>query len=316
MLADNGGRDAEALLPTSEGSGKFRKVLLNFFKTVDTSGDGTLDKTEVAGLLQKMHVREDANKIFKAMDKDESGTIDFDEFVGYLEEVMRGDNGPSDPNRRRISSLRSNFANYGAINNVAGESQGDGADQEDFEGEEEEEEEEEEIPEDLADLPPDVQQRRIIMRSLYMMGLGTVLVLLFSDPMVDVMSNLGTVMNLKPFYISFVLAPLASNASELIASYNYALKKTSKTITISLTALEGAAIMNNTFCLGIFLALVYFRRLEWEFAAETISILFVQLCVIFIAIQKVQTMKHAMFVITLFPISIVLVAFFEVWVFD
>ena len=128
--------------------------------------------------------------------------------------------------------------------------------------------------------------------------------------MVDVMSQLGTVMNLKPFYISFVLAPLASNASELIASYNYALKKTSKTITISLTALEGAAIMNNTFCLGIFLALVYFRGLEWEFAAQTISILFVQLCVMYIAV-KVQTVKHGLFIILLFPVSIALVALLE-----
>lgn len=53
------------------------------------------------------------------------------------------------------------------------------------------------------------------------------------------------------------LAPLASNASELIASFGYALKKTSKSITISLTALEGAGSMNNTFTLGVFMALIY-----------------------------------------------------------
>ena len=47
----------------------------------------------------------------------------------------------------------------------------------------------------------------------------------------------------SPFYVSFVLAPLASNASELIAAYSYALKKTQKSVTISFTALEGAACM-------------------------------------------------------------------------
>merc|ERR1712003_500847 len=41
-----------------------------------------------------------------------------------------------------------------------------------------EEEEEEEVPEDLADLPEHVQQRRIIFRSIWMMGSGTGLVLL------------------------------------------------------------------------------------------------------------------------------------------
>ena len=54
-------------------------------------------------------------------------------------------------------------------------------------------------------------------------------------------------------------------SNELASSLQYALRKTSKTITISLTALEGAAIVNNTFALAIFLSLVYFRELRWAF---------------------------------------------------
>ena len=79
------------------------------------------------------------------------------------------------------------------------------------------------------------------------------LILIFSDPMVDVMSNMGERLGIPPFYVAFVLAPLASNASEFIASYSYAQKKTQKTITVALAALEGAACMNNTFCLAIFM---------------------------------------------------------------
>lgn len=117
-------------------------------------------------------------------------------------------------------------------------------------GDEEEGEEEEDVPEDFADLPPDEQQTRIKMRAFWMMGLGTLLVIIFSDPMVDVLSEVGTRTNISPFYISFVFAPLASNASELLASFNYAQKKTTKTIEIALTTLQGAGCMNNTFCLG------------------------------------------------------------------
>ena len=29
--------------------------------------------------------------------------------------------------------------------------------------------------------------------------------------------------------------------------------------------------MNNTFCLGIFLALIFFKEIAWEFSAETVS---------------------------------------------
>jgi len=64
---------------------------------------------------------------------------------------------------------------------------------------------------------------------------------------------------ISSFYVAFVIAPLASNASELIASYSYALKKTPASISISLQALQGAACMNNTFCLSIFMALIYFQ---------------------------------------------------------
>ncbi len=73
---------------------------------------------------------------------------------------------------------------------------------------------------------------------------------LFSDPAVDVLSDIGKRLDVNAFYISFILAPLASNASELVAAYNYGCKKTQAMMTISLSTLEGAACMNNTFCIG------------------------------------------------------------------
>lgn len=171
--------------------------------------------------------------------------------------------------------------------------------------------EEEDMPEEWADLPYEQQMRNVKIRAFTLMFVGTALVLIFSDPMVGVLSALGNKMDIKPFYVSFVLAPLASNASELLASYNYALKKTSKTITISFSALEGAAIMNNTFCLGIFLALVFFKQLDWLFAAETISILAVEAVMFFVARKRLHTICDAFIVLSLYPISLVLVAVLE-----
>ncbi len=104
------------------------------------------------------------------------------------------------------------------------------------------------------------------------MGNCILLVFVLCDVMCCDIQGLGS------FVVAFVLAPLASNASELIAAYNYALKKTSVSISISLATLEGAACMNNTFGLGIFMALIYFQGLAWEYLAETLSILIVQVC--------------------------------------
>jgi Ca2+/H+ antiporter len=61
-------------------------------------------------------------------------------------------------------------------------------------------------------------QWEIKKKAFKMMGLGTIMVLLVSDPAVDVLSSIGARTGIPAFYIAFVLAPMASNASELIAA--------------------------------------------------------------------------------------------------
>lgn len=57
--------------------------------------------------------------------------------------------------------------------------------------------------------------------------------------MVDVISNVDTKMDISPFYISFVVTPLASNASEVIAGLIFAKKKTTESISLTLSTLHG-----------------------------------------------------------------------------
>lgn len=177
--------------------------------------------------------------------------------------------------------------------------------------EEDEVEEEEEVPEDLASLGPEEQQKAIKLRATWMMSLGTALILLFSDPMVDCLSQVGDRTGIPAFYVAFLLAPLAANASELLAAVNYASKKTPASITISLTSLEGSAAMNNTFCLLIFLMLVFAKDLIWEFSAETIAILVVEMAVACMTFKKVHTGLDAIILLSLYPLSMGLVALLE-----
>mmetsp|Transcript_19496 Transcript_19496/g.58948 ORF Transcript_19496/g.58948 Transcript_19496/m.58948 type:complete len:107 (-) Transcript_19496:467-787(-) len=93
-------------------------------------------------------------------------------------------------------------------------------------------------------------------------------------------------------------------------------KKTRKTITISLSTLEGAACMNNTFCLAIFMGLVAFNKLAWHFTAETTAILLVEFCVAAAALVPVQRTWTALVIIGLFPLSIAYVATMEAYGFD
>eukprot|EP01059_Diplonema_ambulator_P006782 TRINITY_DN16384_c0_g1_i1.p1 TRINITY_DN16384_c0_g1~~TRINITY_DN16384_c0_g1_i1.p1 ORF type:complete len:587 (+),score=210.87 TRINITY_DN16384_c0_g1_i1:64-1824(+) len=176
------------------------------------------------------------------------------------------------------------------------------------------EDEELEVPEGMEgkDLSKPAQQREIWKRSLIQMLTGTTIVMFFSDPMCDILSALGDKTNLGAFYVAFVLAPLASNASELLAAYNYAGKKTVKTMTISISTLLGAACMNNTFCLSIFLYKIASADDQvWVFSAETISILAVEWIMFIFTMRQNIPLWVAFVVLTIFPLSILAVAMIE-----
>mmetsp|Transcript_14230 Transcript_14230/g.21900 ORF Transcript_14230/g.21900 Transcript_14230/m.21900 type:complete len:553 (+) Transcript_14230:110-1768(+) len=291
------GKDTTPLegLPVSV-QGKVVAVLRKFFVKYDVSKDGALDRKEITIALRsdmnESFTEEDVDFLFSKYDKDKSDLLSFDEFCNFALDIVRKDFQPP--------VVKNESAAAPAEENE----------------EDEDEEEEEEVPEDLAHLSPAQQQAMIKKRAFTMLFIGTALVLLFSDPMVDVMQEMATRVGISPFYVSFVLAPLASNASEVLASTYYAAKKTSSTMTISLSALEGAAAMNNTFCLSIFMGLIYFRGLAWQYTAETISIVGVQFILAYFSHKPVLTSMDALYILLLFPISILVVAGLEAIGFD
>jgi Ca2+/Na+ antiporter len=170
--------------------------------------------------------------------------------------------------------------------------------------EEEEEEEEEDEFWHLTD-------SQLKFKALGILLLGTVICTVVSDPMVDVISNLGTKMNVSPFYISFVVTPLASNASEVIAGLVFARKKTVESISLTLSTLNGAATMNGTLALCIFMCLIYFRNLSWAFSAEVITVIFVLLVVGLNSLKTTIFLWQAVLVGSLYPLSILMVYLME-----
>lgn len=276
-----------------------------FFKKYDTDKNGHIDQNELNVVIHDLGENLSSAELavlFDTMDESNSDRVTLPQFTKGIAQYI-------DNNQNLIEKH---------VNKTSGASGGPivvidkrDADTGSEGGDDQDEEEEEEAPEDLKDLSPEEQQRRIKNRSFNMMGLGTLLIVLFSDPMVAVMSELGVRTGISGFYIAFVLAPLASNASEVIASYNYALKKTPKSIAISLSALLGAAIMNNTFCLAIFMLLIYTQDLAWNFFAETASILFVQVCMFFMSWKSKHSVYDGIMILALYPISLLLVVLIE-----
>jgi Ca2+/Na+ antiporter len=128
---------------------------------------------------------------------------------------------------------------------------------------------------------------------------------------VDVISELGDETSIPPFYISFVVTPMCSNASELISSLIFAARKTEENASVTFSQLFGAVCMNNTMGLGALTGLIYFRDLTWEFSAEVMCIL------VTIIVVSIMTMRRSYKTWFIFPIAflyvfaIALVAFLE-----
>lgn len=174
----------------ASANARLADIVRPFFKRFDKDSSGTIDKTEAKILLDQLGETADS-LTFDSFDTDQSGQIDFDEFVAGL--------------ARGLTNLKQ-VAPPAADQDIEDVTAEDDSDHE-------------EMPDDISSLSPDEQQRIIKRRALFKLALGTVLVLIFSDPMVDVMSEIGARSGVPTFYVSFVLAPLASNASELIAAY-------------------------------------------------------------------------------------------------
>ncbi len=69
--------------------------------------------------------------------------------------------------------------------------------------------------------------------------------------------------------------------------------------------------MNNSFCLAVFLAIVFLKKLAWEFAAETISIIVVQLVVGLMTQKTTHRVLDGVIVFAMYPLTIALVVILE-----
>jgi len=227
-------------------------------------------------------------------------------YVFYVQQ-KQGNNSSLEKKELEVGAETPRYQNANANKEIGGIDD----DNEENENEEADEEEESEEVQEILALPKEERQCAFVKSAFYGMTSGVFIVLFFSDPMVNILNELGTRTGIPTFFVAFTLAPLASNASELIASIKYAMKKDKSKTDIAFSQLLGAANMNNTFCLSIFLALICFRPLVWTFTAESIVIVLIEYVMLGMAFKTTHTLLDALTVISLYPLSIVFVYILE-----
>ena len=249
----------------------------------DADNSNHIEANELGRVFQEMNEpksTQEIKELFRAYDRDRNGKLTLDEFcAGMLKYAAEK---KDDPSVHRATT-------------VAHDS----------------DEEHEEIPDEFAEnkFKSVAEQQRAIRGAAARLCLaGTALVLVFSDPITDVLQTGADRMGIPAFYVGFVVAPLITNGSEVLASYTFAQKKTRKAMVVAYEQLLGAAVMNNTFCLAVFAALIYFQDLVWTYTAETVAILFAECAMFFVATQLAVHTKHtAMLVLGIYPAAIAIV---------
>ncbi|KAH9305488.1 hypothetical protein KI387_009892 [Taxus chinensis] len=116
---------------------------------------------------------------------------------------------------------------------------------------------------------------KVYLKAVLLLLGGAVIAGVFADPLVDAVDNFSDATNIPSFFISFIAMPFATNSSEAISALIFASRKRKRTASLTFSEIYGAVTMNNTLCLGVFLAIVYVRGLDWNFSAEVLVILVV-----------------------------------------
>jgi len=266
-----------------------QKALKVYFKKfdIDSSGSINLDN-EIKALIAalQMPVNDKTIEFFKQLDSDQSGEISEEEFILGVTKWV-------EDSHREKAEHPDNESEKQHI----------------FEAEEEAEEEEDDDDDDaeLETLTEEERRSRTIRMSAMYLVAGIAMAAVFSDPMVDAISTFSKSTGLSAFLVSFVITPFASNASELVSSLIQSAKKSKKNTTLTVAQIYGAVTMNNTMCLGIFLALVNIRGLLWIFSAEVFSILAVTWIVGSVAATRITfPLWMAPAALLLYPSSLVM----------
>merc|ERR1712093_111176 len=94
------------------------------------------------------------------------------------------------------------------------------------------------------DEPEEEEPNVSIIGALIRIVVGTALVTVFSDAMVDAIDSFGRTTGVPNFISGFVLCPYVSNASELISSLQFAARKKKKNMSVCVSQIYAACTMN------------------------------------------------------------------------
>ncbi|XP_002974272.2 sodium/calcium exchanger NCL1 [Selaginella moellendorffii] len=273
-----------------------KDALLRIFGYFDENDDGHLSERELRGLIVGLGIthethlpeEEEVQNWLKEFDTSRDDKVSQEEFVAAITKWMRSFRA-KDSHRDNPEYWDSQAKDARSSLDALLEQQPD--------DDEDDDEQDKQNP------------KQVILKASAFILAGAVIAGVFADPLVDAIDNFSKASKIPSFFVAFVATPLATNSSEAVSSLMFAARKKKRNISMTYSQIYGAVTLNNTLCLGVFLAIVCARRLVWDFSSEVTVIAVVTFLVGLLGGKRTTFRLYmALAVLSLYPLSIALVA--------
>ncbi|WVZ01029.1 hypothetical protein V8G54_027098 [Vigna mungo] len=138
--------------------------------------------------------------------------------------------------------------------------------------------------------------------------LGIAMLSILAEPLTESVHNFSNSVGLHPFFMSFILVPLATNAREATSAIKEASHKKPRTTSLAISEIYGGVLMNNILGFFAISVLICVGQVTWQYSAELLVVAIVcSIAGLTASFRSTFPLWSSFFAILLYPLSLVLV---------
>jgi len=107
---------------------------------------------------------------------------------------------------------------------------------------------------------------------------GGTMILCFSSPFINSVVEIASLWKVNPILLAFFLAPIASEAPEILESISLSRKGNAQSINIAYSNLVGGTVTKTTLLVGIFCFFGISKGFVWEYPSYPLSLALLSIC--------------------------------------
>jgi len=153
----------------------------------------------------------------------------------------------------------------------------------------------------------EAEEEASLRKGVLFLVCGGVLISMFSSIFINAVVEIASLLEVNPILLAFFLAPIASEAPEILESISLSRKGNAQNINIACSNLMGGTITKTTLLCGIFSLFGVFRGFVWESPSYSLCLVLQVICAVAAAgigvFAQRQTKWHGLLLFALFAVT-------------